>query len=45
MVQNKIIDVRLDAKKIEFLSCYMSYLPSNLIYQFEKLCEKCIVNQ
>jgi hypothetical protein len=24
--------MRLDAKKIEFLSCYMSYLASNLIF-------------
>jgi hypothetical protein len=35
MVQSKVLhfdyNARLDAKQFEFLSCYMSYLASNLI--------------
>jgi hypothetical protein len=32
MITNSKIIVRLDARKFGFLSCYMSYLASNLIF-------------
>ncbi len=43
MVQRKVIDLinlRLDAKTFEFLSCYMSYLVSNLIFCLKNFVKK-----